>query len=166
MADPQAKVNNHDIVGLYNRLNRFMEELIKSVSSQTSQLNEFDRARLVSYLDATDTYHNWVVAQPHLDLPETSPKDFILETGPEIPDVENENIDDLLRMLVIGRDELINSQSARDAANLNQFDSARFRAIIEKCRQFILTYVDPATPLDFPESSPQDVTSGPGRTGI
>ena len=161
-----AKVNNHDIVGLYNRINRFIVELIKSVSSATSQVNEFDQARLASYLTAVDTYHSWVIGQPHLDLPETAPRDYELEVEPETPETENENVNDLVRLLVLARDELTNSQSARDPANLNKFDSGRLTALIAKSRAFLTDYIVPITPLDLPESSPQEASTGPGLTGV
>lgn len=160
------EVLNHDIAGLVARINRFIDELIKAVSSGTSQTNEFDQVRLSSYLAAIDTYHSWVISQPHLDLPETHPRLIALPDNPEIPVLENESSNDVLRILAIARDELINSQSARDAANLNKFDSARLTAIIEKVRQFLATYIQACTPLDLPESSPQAQRSGAGRTGI
>lgn len=160
-----ATVNNHDIVGLYNRINRFVVELIKSVSSQTSQVNEFDQERLATYLTAIDTYHAWVIGQPHLDLPETAPRDYELEAIPETPETENENVNDLVRLLVLARDELINSQSARDPANLNKFDSARLTAVVSKARAFLENYIIPITPLDLPESSPQEASTGAGLTG-
>lgn len=161
-----AKVNNHDIVGLYNRLNRFIVELIKSVSSQTSEMNEFDQARLAEYLRAIDTYHAWVIGQPHLDLPETAPRDYELEEVPATPETENESVNDAVRLLILARDELINAQSARNPANLNKFDSARLSSMITKTRNFLEQYIIPITPLDLPESSPQEKTTGSGLTGI
>jgi len=162
----QGSVNNHDIVGLYNRLNRFIVELHKSVSSQTSQVNEFDQERLASYLDAVDTFHKWVISQPHLDLPETAPRTYTLEASPEVTETENENVNDLIRLLTLARDELTNSQSARDPANLNRFDSNRLTAMISKSRAFLTDYIVPVTPLDLPESSPQEASTGSGLTGI
>lgn len=159
-------VNNHDIAGLNSRMNRFIEELVKSVSSGTSQLNQFDQQRLTTYLDAIDTYHGWVIAQPNLDLPETHPRAITLtQVVPPIT-VENDSINDLVRLLTIARDEIVNSQSARDAAGLNPFDSARLRNIINKSRKFLSDYIVPTNPLDLPESSPAVAQSGPGRTGI
>ena len=160
------KVYNHDIVGLYNRLNRFVEELYKSVSSATSEVNLFDQTRLETYLNAIDTYHNWVNNQPHLDLPETHPREYILEEKPKVEETENENVNDVIRLLVLCRDELINSQSARNPAQLNEFDSMRLRAVTAKTRAFLVEYVQVSTPLDMPESSPQEVLSGPGRMGV
>lgn len=159
-------VNNMDIVGIYNRINDFMYEMQKSVSSQTSEVNEFDQSRLTTYLDAIDTYHAWVIDQPKLDLPETSPRTYPLREAPEYPIVENENVNDIIRMMTISRDEIVNSQSARNAAGLNQFDSARLTAIVAKIRAFLANYVQVATPLDVPESSPGMETSGAGKTGI
>lgn len=161
-----SAVNNQDIVGLYNRINDFIYEMFKSVSGQTSEVNEFDQARLTTYLDAIDTYHNWIMNQPHLDLPETSPRIYPLRDPDELPIVENENINDITRMMTIARDELTNSQSARLAAGMVSFDSARLTAMIEKMRRFLVDYIQVATPLDVPESSPQMASTGSGRGGI
>ena len=161
-----AKVLNHDIVGLYNRINRFLEEIHKSSSSLVSEYNEFDMIRSKSYLTAIDRYHDWVVAQPQLDLPETSPKEYELLPPPEVGRVENESVNDLLRIFTLTRDSLINAQSARKPAGLESFDSARLRAITSKARKLLEDYVEPITPLDLPESSPQAPSSGAGRTGI
>jgi len=166
MADSNGIVNNHDIAGIHARINRFIEELIKSVSSGTSQVSSFDQTRLASYLDAMDTYHEWVTSQPHLDLPETHPRPIVLGANPVNVDVENESVNDAVRILSIARDELVNSQSARDAAGLNRFDSARFAAVIQKVRAFLNTYITTTDPLDLPESSPAAAQSGAGRTGI
>lgn len=166
MADATQVVYNHDIVGIQTRFNRFITEMYNSVSNGTSQTNTFDQARLSSYLDAIDGYHAWVLSQPHLDLPETSPRAYALEANPVIADIENEDLADVIRMLQISRDEIVNSQSARDAAGLNKFDSARLSAIIAKVRAFLTTYMTKVSPLDLPESSPQDPLSGPGKTGV
>ncbi len=159
-------VYNHDIAGLQSRINRFIEELTKGVSSGTSQVNQFDQERLETYLNAVDIYHNWVIAQPLLDLPETHPREIELEDNPAVVDVENESVNDIIRIMEIARDELVNSQSARDACCLNRFDSSRLRTIIEKVRKFLHDYIQQATPLDLPESSPQAGMSGPGRGGV
>jgi len=68
---------NHDIVGIYNRINRFLEELFKGVSAAGSQVNEFDFSRLSSYMVNIRGYIAWVVGQPHLDCPETHPKEYV-----------------------------------------------------------------------------------------
>jgi hypothetical protein len=159
-------VNNHDVAGLHARLNRFVEELFKSVSSSTSQVNAFDQTRMATYLDSVDEYRSWVVSQPQLDLPETHPRPIELEDNPVIEDVENESVNDVIRMLQVSRDELINSQSAREASGLNKFDASRLVSIIAKVRAFLNNYIAKVTPLDLPESSPQSESSGPGRQGI
>lgn len=166
MADATQVVYNHDIVGIQTRLNRFITEMYNSVSNGTSQTNTFDQVRLSSYLDAIDGYHAWVLGQPHLDLPETSPRAYALEANPVIADIENEDLADVIRMLQISRDEIVNSQSARDAAGLNKFDSARLSSIVAKVRAFLTSYMTKVSPLDLPESSPQDPLSGPGKLGV
>ncbi len=161
-----STVNNHDIAGLHARINRFIVELFKSVSSGTSQVSAFDQERLSTYLDSIDGYHAWVIGQPQLDLPETHPRPIELEANAVVGDVENESVNDVIRLMQITRDELVNSQSARDGSSLNKFDSGRLTAVVEKVRKFLETYIAKITPLDLPESSPQAEQSGSGRTGI
>lgn len=166
MATPtNAIVYNHDIVGLYNRMNRFVEELYKSVSSNASLMNQFDQGRLASYFASLRGYVAWVVSLPQLDLPETSPRAFDLEPPPQLEMVDNDEVDDLLRLLVLSRDELINSQSARLGSGLINFDQTRITAIIDKADLFLTTYVAKITPVDLPESSPRDPMSPAGKTG-
>lgn len=166
MATNEQIVYNHDVVGAYNRINRFIEEMVKSVSGGVSQMNSFDVVRLKSYLDAVDRHHDWVVAQPQLDLPETAPRAYALEVPPATPDVENEDVNDLVRLFVLTRDELTNSQSSRQGSGFIGFDSVRLRAIITKARAFLTSYVEVVQPLDLPESSPKELVSGPGHGGV
>ena len=160
------KVFNHDIAGLYNRMNRFMEEIYKSVSSSGSQMNSFDQLRLEKYLAAITSYMAWITSQPQLDLPETHPREIVLKAGPVINDVENESVNDVLRMICIARDELVNSQSARVPAGLIKFDAERLTAVITKCEAFLTNYIKLVDPLDLPESSPAVGMSGSGKVGV
>lgn len=157
---------NADIKGLYNRINRFIAEAMHQQSSGVSQINEFDQARLRSYLSACRTYHDHIQSAPNLDLPETHPRMYDLREKPEVLDLENESLNDIVRLLELCRDELIHSQSARLPVKLISFDSQRFLSIIQKCERFMADYVSVATPLDLPESSPRAVMSGPGKQGI
>ena len=158
-------VYNHDVAGLYRRINRFISELMHSVSGGTSNVRTADKERLSSYLSAIRAYHDWVIGQPELDLPETHPRQIELEIAPDPSKVENESVRDLITMLEIARDETVNGQSARDAAGMNKFDSARLIAVIEKCEAFLKDYIDTTTPLDLPESSPMREITAPGKKG-
>lgn len=159
---------NHDVAGLYRRMNRFIEELARSVSSSGSQMNAFDQTRLATYLDAIDSYMNWVVSQPSLDLPETHPRVYTFAPSPAVKDedVENESALDVIRMLELARDETVNGQSARLGSGLITFDEIRLRAIVSKARNFLENYIATVTPLDLPESSPMKNMTQPGRTGV
>ena len=163
---PTLNTYNHDIVGIYSRVNRFLTELYKSVSSGGSQMNAFDYNRLSAYMANIKGYVDWVVGQPHLDCPETHPRLYVLDEMPVIEPVENEEVNDVIRILTLARDELIMSQSTRDPSNIKSFDLARFTAVIEKVEAFMTQYIQPLTPLDLPESSPHEPMSGPGQTGI
>lgn len=167
MASTNTQITyNHDVSGFHRRINRFIVELIYSVSSSGSQLNRFDQERLQTYVGALRGYQDWVNAQPALDLPDTHPRSYALDDNPEVPDLENESVVDTIRLLELARDELAKSQSSRNAAGLTPADSLRFTAMIDKVDSFLNTYITDITPLDLPESSPQTDMSGVGQDGI
>src|SRR4030042_5869258 len=95
-----ATTRNHDVLGIYTRMNRFIEEVQLSVSSATSQMNEFDQTRLQSYINSVNGYLDYVVGQPQLDLPETSPREYKFEPIPEEKDTESEEVNDIRQLFV------------------------------------------------------------------
>ena len=157
---------NHDIVTIWNMINRFIREAMKQQSSSNSQVNQFDLERLKSYFSAIRFFHDQVQAAPDLDLPETTPRLYDLRTIPEVPEMNNESLAHLCRLLELGRDELANSQSAMQGAKLISFDSVRLLQIINKCEAFLADFVEIATPLDLPESNPRVGVTGDGRKGV
>ena len=161
-----AEVLNHDVAGMCRRINSFIIEMQKSVSGGVSDMNEFDQARLQKYLDSVRAYRNWVVDQPHLDLPETHPRTIEIGPDPESPDVENEAVRDVVYLMELCRDELVNSQSARIPAGFIIFDDARAMSLVEKCQRFLDDYIKLVQPIDMPESSPSQPLTGAGATGI
>jgi hypothetical protein len=160
-----AKLNrtaNTDVYGLVRRINRFIVEIMKSQSSGVSQTISFDVQRARSYLGAVVAYHDWVVAQPSLDLPETGPSFIDLPSPPVVPLFENESLYDLCMLLELAREELASQLSS----NLISFDSSRLMAIIGKASKFITDYVTVVDPLDQPETSPMTLTTGQGLLGV
>lgn len=159
-------VQSDDIAYINDKLCRFAYEVYKSQASNVSGFNSFDQQRLNSYLDSVDAATDYVVAQPQLDLPESSPQDVPTSTFPETTNTENDEVDQVLRMLKRAHVELLNSQSARNSTGLSSFDESRLRAIILKSRNFLNNYITVVTPQDLPESSPREDSTGTGRTGI
>lgn len=159
-------IYNTDVKGIYSRINRFIFEVMHQVSSNVSEVNQFDYARIQSYLDAIRTYAQHVQSDPELDLPETSPRTYTLEDPPVVPKIENESLADVIRLLELMRDELINSQSARRPAKLVSFDYVRLLLILDKCDRFMSDYISTITPLDLPESSPKAAMTPEGRKGV
>ena len=160
-----AQILNHDLKGLLDRMARFKEEMLKSVSSGSSELNAFDMERLKSYLAATSAYIDWVQGQPALDLPESHPKEYSVADAPVQIAVESEIVNDLGRLFDVAYDELLHSQSSKKAASLISFDEARIRALLAKTTSYLDAYVAPQTPLDLPESSPLVGAPTAGRRG-
>ena len=162
-ATPVTEINNHDILGLVRRIHRFQEELIHSVSSGISQFKTHDLTRLRTYLKALVTYKAWATNQPELDLPESHPQAYVLPAGPDVVTTENESVADCLTHLDLLYREIVACQSARRSGGMLPFDSVRFDALIGKMEAFLTDFVDEATPLDLPESSPKVPATGHGR---
>lgn len=152
-------VQNHDIVNLVEKLDRFSREIKMSQSAHVSQLGGADRERLDSYLAALEYLVAWIAKMPALDLPESHPRGYeVSEVSAVVLDeVENEHIKVILRLFDLARYELIKSQSSRLASGLIGFDHKRFIASVDKVKAFLVEFVDMATPLDLPESSPKAV---------
>lgn len=157
---------NLDITYVNNKLCRYAGEVIKSVSSSVAHVNEFDMARALKYLGDLDAAVAYVLAQPQLDMPESHPTAHPLEPMPVMPDMENDELDHVVRLLNAARLELINSQSSRMAAGLLPFDANRVTSLVAKNRQWLTTYVQERSPMDLPETSPQEPMTGSGKGGV
>lgn len=166
MATSTQSTYNTDVYGLVRRINRFLEEIVKSQSSGVSKTLSFDVTRAKSYISAIRSYMAWVISQPELDLPETSARILALPAAPAIPLIENESLYDLAVLLELSRDELSNSQSSRISSNLISFDIQRLTAVLDKADAFITNYITTVDPLDLPESSPSQPMTGLGKVGV
>ena len=162
-AEMPTEVNNHDVLGLVRRINRFIVELTHAASAGISEMTGHDITRLKTYLTAISTYKAWVIGQPILDLPETHPQVYALPVPPSVPGLDNDSVADILTLLGKLRDEMVAGQSGRYASGLNAHDAVRFDAIVAKVTAFLEDYVELATPLDLPESSPRDPGVAHGR---
>lgn len=151
---------NHDVVGILNRLGRFLIELIRSDSSNLSTTSIADKTRLATYLNAVDEYIAYVLSVPVLDLPKTSHSiKWPLEPLDLVPSIENEDTEDLVRLLMLAHAELANSDSGQSGSGLTSFDAGRLGAVINKSRNFLLGYMAKASPLDLPASTSMDATT-------
>lgn len=159
-------IYNHDICGFIRRLDRYIFELHKSVSSGLQEYNTFDLARYDSYMFSCRSFLAWVVSQPQLDVPESHPETHKVDDDQALADVENEDVNDLIRLWKTARKELLHSASARKPAGLSVFDHARCIAILDKMDAFKNNYILVSNPIDLPESAPRLAMSGPGRQGV
>lgn len=156
-------VYNHDLASLVKRLRRFKFELYKSVSANLSELSDNDVNRLRSYLEAAKAFKSWMVAQPELDLPETSPHEYEIAEEEEREEIENDDADMVITMMDLLEREMVGSQSGRRSTGLISHDAVRFDSVIAKVEAFLDNYVAVANPLDLPESAPRNGLSGAGR---
>ena len=156
------KTLNMDLVGLWNRINRYIVEVQKSQSANVSLTLESDLIRYKSYFSALRFLIAHVDSDPRLDLPETNPIEYVVREAPVLQDLENENCVHVALLLATVRQELLLSQSSRLSTGLIAFDKDRFMAGVAKAESYLENYVEKATPLDMPESSPRAPIQGAG----
>ena len=156
---------NTDVHSISRRLNRIVNELVKSQSSGVSQTMPFDLTRVKAYINALLAYAEYITTEPLLDLPETAPEEMELPPHPVVPSMENDSVWDIVNLVAIARDELENSQSSRLGTNFVRFDYERLQATMRKALNLV-AYIEAAEPLDLPESMPRDAMTGPGNRGV
>lgn len=161
-----AEVYNMHIAGAIPRIDDYITECVKAQSSGVSHIGENDRARFDSYLVDIDTYRSVNANKKPMDLPETHPKPYTVSDAENPTRVENEFINDFVRFFVLMKGALVSSQSARLGSGLLAFDNTRWVELITNAKTYLTDYVDKVSPVDFPESSPSVISSGPGATGI
>ena len=159
-------VFNYQIAGLIRRLRRFRFETVKAASSSLAHVTEHDLERARAYLAAVLSYLDWVVSQPQLDLPESTPREIDLGSAEPLNMPENESLVDMMVMYDLLEIEIGNSQSARLGDSIISHDEKRVRAVAAKMESFLKDYVEIHLPLDLPESAPFREQTGPGRTGV
>jgi hypothetical protein len=154
------QVNNEDVVGIYDRMNRYVLEMMKCASSNVAQWLPADEERCASYTSAIREYIAWTVSQPQLDNPENHPEFFNVEVqvekdqkhwlnGKDPIQVENDSMRTVLRILIGARDNLIKSASSKMSSGLIIFDEARFLKNIDKLDALMANYIKTSLPIDF-----------------
>lgn len=161
-----ASIYNLDVTYLADKLARYAGEVQMSVSSNVAFVNEFDMARLQAYLTDIDAAVAYVLNQPQLDLPESHPMLHAIQPFPAQRDMESDEWDHVFRLLRSGYIELVNGQSSRLGAGLMPFDARRISALVAKTRQWLDDYVTKRSPMDLPETSPQQAMSAAGKAGV
>lgn len=157
---------NADSISYRKMLNRFIEEQIFSQSANHSQYMKADLTRLGSQLSALRFKLGFMKSQPEQDLPETNPREYPLEANPEVFLVENDQVNHVVNLYVLARDEMDHSQTARMSSGINPYDLSRQMDYITRIETFVRDFVNEATPLDLPESSPRRRIQGAGKTGV
>lgn len=156
-------VQNMDIAGLVRRIRRFKQEIHKCNSAGLMFVTEKDFSRIESYLNALNTFFDWMVSQPMQDFVKWHPTDIDLGVAPVLSMIENEALWDLLVMFEGLETEVGLSQSAGMHTSIMEPDENRFREITEKMSNFLGDYISQIQPLDTPESSPKAQLAGKGR---
>lgn len=147
------KVLSQDVAFLVKRARVLRESMTKAVSNNSNYISPADRLRIDAYLKALKDFKAWIIAQPFMDLPQTSPREYDLGEGTPVPELENLDAMVVLELVKTMEDEIALSQSARMPTNMIDQDSVRFDENIKRVEQFLSQYVDANSPLDRPDSA-------------
>ena len=156
-------VSNMHIRFVCDKLARFAYEGTKAQSSAANFFSEADSARLASYLDSIDSAHAWIKGTPMLDLPKSTPSILTLEEFPAAVDADNEAVNMIQDILRGCWTELASGQSSRLGSSFIEHDSKRLSDGVEHCRNFLTAYIATVQPLDQPESTPMEPSTGQGN---
>lgn len=160
-------VQNLDMAGLLERLDRVRFEVLKANSSNFDQIMKADRERMNSYLAELQSYANYFAEEPEQDFPESYPDMYTVRylVTPEILKVENMGIRDLDRLLEKIIVEMGNSQTARYPAGWHSPDKTRFDKYILRVKSLLEKHLDGVNPMDLPETNPSDPSITDGYLG-
>jgi hypothetical protein len=164
----KTQVGNMDIAGLCNRVTKYAEEIIGSATAKIGGVvHEADALRWATWLDRLESYIEYH-SGAEMDLPKTFDFGFsLLQSFPgdsEIETTENHIARDILRYFKSLWIEASESQSADWAASIRSGDSARFLAIVDRCRG-VMSLAEPEVDLPLNKhnvptpSSPQSGTA-------
>jgi hypothetical protein len=162
------QVNNLDIAGLLERMDRARFEILKSSSANVDDIREADRARIDTYIAEAQSYADYIAAEPQQDYPESYPDVYEVDykVTEDITKVENLGVRDIDRLFKVAIVEISNSQSARYPSGFKTQDKGRFDQYTQRIRDLLEKHLDKVNPLDLPESNPSESSITDGNIGI
>ena len=144
---------NLSVSSMYNLLDRVKEELHRSQSASQPKVTEADIARIRSYQVTLRGKLEYYFSLPVPDFPKSTPLVYKLKEQPEYAAVENDAINDLIGVYYKFAIELVESQSSRLALSFNEHDYKRYVSYLDLIDKMLTAYIEPYTPVDFPETS-------------
>jgi hypothetical protein len=159
-------VNNMDVVGTVERLDRYCYDILRFESSRQNVITEFDLARIRTYIDASRIYVDTLNNAPSTDNPFSYPGQYTivyLTKDYNFAETKNKAIRDIVRMWVNTWVNMSRSESADRSNGFSPFDVTRFNLNMDRMTYYLDQYVIESLPLDLPESSQfQDAQSNTG----
>lgn len=149
-------VRNMDVVGIVERIDRTIYELMESESSNLNSFEEYDIERAVSYNSSLRTYAAVVNDANRMDLPHSYPSMYEIKyitQGVDYGNTKNRLVRDLVRLYSNAMVQWSRSESADKSNGFYDADYNRFILIMDRIDGYIASYIQEATPLDLPESS-------------
>lgn len=163
---------NLNIKGAAERIVRYREEVARSASAGVTALSTADKKRMFAYLKELRSYLDWVYGLQKdddgdfLDLPESHPKERMVELPEVLAEVENNHLRDVIEYLDVLFEEIMNSQSSRLGAGFLGPDYNRAIAILDSIDSYTAQFIEDNSPMDLPESSPRREMVAAGKKGV
>jgi GTP1/Obg family GTP-binding protein len=168
MSKINAEVNNLDIRGLLERVDRARYEVLKAGSANIDDIRQADRNRIDTYNSEIVSYAAYIAAEPEQDYPESYPEVYevnymVTEDMEVIENLGLRDLDALYKKFVV---ELSNSQSARYPSGIKLQDKARVDSYMQRIDSLLTNHLDAVNPLDLPETNPSEASITDGKLGI
>lgn len=146
------QIKNLSIQAIVGRLMKAIFEVERSVSAEKKAFNQFDIARLKSYINELKACKEAQVSIsldcPHYDKELVEVADF----PATVLSKENNSANELMGLFKVLHAELVRSESADKVFGLEVFDAARFDALVSRIEGHI-AFMEAEEPKDYPEAA-------------
>jgi hypothetical protein len=157
---------NADIAQVVRRLDRVIKEMQHGQSANVTMTIDADRIRIEKYIQDLGRQIDTINEMGIPDVPETMPEQITMREAPVDVEVTNDDYAGVIDQFYVMRGELIGSQSSRLGGGLLSPDYKRAKALLARVTTLFSNFIPAVDPGDFPESTPDVATVGPGLRGI
>ena len=126
-----------------------------------------DMTRLKNRIEDMKVQWEFVASLPLLDCPESHGiLQHIVPVLEDLPNPENKDVKYVMNFIRMMHFEMATCQSARMITGIQQHDAERGRQYLANIEKFVMDYIEPRTPNDWPDAAPEEGQVGSGRTTV
>lgn len=145
------KIQNLDILDLTYRIDRWLNEMQKSVSATRNESTKADRDRWNALLGDFGRKFILSKAEPEMDLPKYHPISRPLPPVPVLEDKQNVDVMRCTHLLIACRTEILESGDAERVSGFSEAGAGRIDAVIKRLTA-TMKEIDENPEVDSPNS--------------